>query len=75
MRLARIGRDAYNAAVYGCANVSRVDNSLAFQVYRVGPFGFPRIEQITRPKVAVCLEGIPYVVVKDGNIFEMQKWL
>lgn len=75
MRLARMGRDAYNAAVYSCANLSRLDHKLAFQVHKWGPFGFPIIEQTTRPDVAVCVENMRYVVVKDGNIFEMQKWL
>ena len=71
MRISRIARDSFNRAAYSCANVSRVNRSLAFVIDRITAFDFPQIQQIKRPDNVVITEKSNCVVVKDGSIYEL----
>ena len=73
-RVTDIGKAKYDCAVVGCADVSRINNSLAFKVRRDGPFGNPVIEQIPRPDRVVLGETSDCVVIKDGRIYELITW-
>ena len=73
-RVTDIGKAKYDCAVYSCANVSRINNLLAFQVRRDGPFGDPVIKQIPRPDIVVLGETSDCVVIKDGRIYELKTW-
>lgn len=75
MRISRIARDSFNRAAYSCANVSRVNRSLAFVIDRITAFDFPEIQQIKRPDNVVITEKSNCVVVKDGSIYELTTWL
>ena len=63
----------FNNTVWDCANISAVNNSLAFAVHKKGVFGYPVVELIKRPE-NVCLDELDNVViVKDGYVYEMTK--
>ena len=63
----------YHGTVHNCARVSAVNKTLSFAVHRVGIFGGPEVEQITRPDVVSLCESDDCVVVKDGYMFELKK--
>ena len=66
--------DAYfDGVVHNCCRVSAANNSLAFAIHRVGPFGGPVVEQIQRPNDVLLHEKGDYVVVKDGYVYELRK--
>ena len=73
-RVADLAKNKFDTAVFSCANVSRINNSLAFIIRRSGAFGVPVIEPIQRPDVVVMTETTNAVVVKDGKIFELKTW-
>lgn len=63
----------YEATAYHCAKVSKLNHDLAFAVHKVGIFGGPEVEQISRPD-AVCLsEKDDCVIVKDGFVYQLKK--
>jgi hypothetical protein len=72
-RIAGKGRDAFAAAVYGCQLVSHYNTGIAFVVRHVGAFGCPEIRPIERPENVTISENDDYVVVRDGEIFELNK--
>ena len=76
MRAIRIKSEVnafYYGTVHNCARVSAVNKTLSFAVHRVGIFGGPLVEQITRPDIIQLSETDKCVIVKDGYIFEMRK--
>lgn len=72
-RIAQCARDYYDAVVHHCCGVSRANNNLAFIVERVGIFGGPVINQITRPDEVRIREFDGFVIIKDGFVFELKK--
>lgn len=64
-------RNYYDGVVHNCCRVSKVNNSLAFAIHKVGVFGGPVIEQIARPDVVQLSEKDKCVVVKDGHAYEL----
>lgn len=72
-RVAGKGRDAFGAAVYGCQLVSRYNTGIAFIIRHVGAFGCPEIQPITRPEKVTISDVDNYVVVRDGEIYELTK--
>lgn len=76
MRAVRIKSEVnayYYGTVHNCARVSAVNKTLSFAVHRVGIFGGPVVEQITRPDIIQLSETDKCVIVKDGYIFELRK--
>lgn len=63
----------YHGIVHNCARVSAVNKSLAFAVHRVGVFGGPVVEQITRPECVSLSETDKCVIVKDGYVYELRR--
>ena len=63
----------YYGTVHNCARVSAVNKSLSFAVHRVGIFGGPVVEQITRPECVSLSETDRCVIVKDGYVYELRK--
>lgn len=63
----------YYGTVHNCARVSAVNNTLSFAVHRVGIFGGPVVEQITRPECVSLSETDRCVIVKDGYVYELTK--
>lgn len=74
-RISDFAKSEYDAAIFSCANVSRINNSLSFVICKIGAFGFPSVEPIQRPAVLSIAENNHCVVIKDGNIFELKTWL
>ena len=76
MRAVRIKSEVnayYHGTVHNCARVSEVNKSLSFAVHRVGIFGGPEVEQITRPEIVQLSETDRCVIVKDGYVYELRK--
>lgn len=69
--IARKAAVKYEDVVRVCAEVSDVHKGLAFNIHKVAPFNWPRVEQIDKPKVVILSEGIDYVTVKDGRIYKL----
>ena len=63
----------YHGTVHNCARVSEVNNTLSFAVHRVGIFGGPEVEQISRPDIVQLSETDRCVIVKDGYVYELRK--
>ncbi len=75
MRITKEANAKFDSAVRACANISWNNNSLAYIVSHIGPFGGPVVEQIERPDVVVISETDNYIVVKDGKIYKLTKWI
>lgn len=76
MRAARIKSEVnayYYGTVHNCARVSAVNKTLSFAVHRVGIFGGPEVEQITRPEIVQLSETDRCVIVKDGYVYELRR--
>ena len=76
MRAVRIKSEVnayYHGTVHNCARVSAVNNTLSFAVHRVGIFGGPEVEQITRPDIVQLSEIDKCVIVKDGMVYELKR--
>lgn len=63
----------YYGTVHNCARVSAVNNTLSFAVHRIGIFGGPEVEQITRPDIVQLSEVDKCVIVKDGMVYELKR--
>lgn len=63
----------YYGTVHNCARVSAVNKTLSFAVHRVGIFGGPVVEQITRPDIVQLSEVDKCVIVKDGMVYELKR--
>ena len=76
MRAVRIKGEVnayYHGMVHNCARVSAANRSLSFAVHRVGVFGGPLVEQITRPECVSLSETDRCVIVKDGMVYELKR--
>ena len=71
--LYKAGRRAFDTAVYGCADVSRLNHIYCFAVKRVGLFGGPAILLMDRPDIVCLSEEFNGVIIKDGIVYEMCK--
>ena len=74
MRISDFAHTKFDTVVFSCANLSRVNNSLAFVVRRSGVFGVPVVESIPRPDVVALKETDDCVIVKDGKTYELKAW-
>ena len=63
----------YYGTVHNCARVSAVNKTLSFAVHRIGIFGGPVVEQITRPECVSLSETDKCVIVKDGYVYELRR--
>jgi len=69
--IARKAASKYDEIVGACAKVSEVHRGLSFNVHKIKPFNWPRVEQIDKPKVVVLSEGVNFVTIKDGKIYKL----
>lgn len=69
--IARKAAIRFEDVVKVCAKVSDVHRGLAFNVHKVAPFNWPRVEQIDKPKVVILSENVNFVTVKDGRIYKL----
>ena len=69
--IARKAASKYNEIVGACAKVSEAHRGLSFNVHKIKPFNWPRVEQIDKPKVVVLSEGVNFVTIKDGKIYKL----
>lgn len=72
MRISNFEHTKFDTVVFSCANLSRVNNSLAFVIRRSGAFGVPVVESIPRPDVVEIAETDNCVIVKDGKTYELK---
>lgn len=63
----------FDGIVHNCCRLSAANNALAFAIHRVGVFGGPVIEQITRPQIVQLSETDDCVIVKDGYVYELTR--
>ena len=63
----------FDGVVHNCCKISENNPKLAFIVYRIGVFGHPMVEQITRPNDVKISEDDNFVVVKDGYAYELRR--
>lgn len=63
----------FDGIVHNCCRLSAANNTLAFAIHRVGVFGGPVIEQITRPDSVQLSETDDCVIVKDGQVYQLKK--
>lgn len=69
--IARKAAIRFEDVVKVCAKVSDVHRGLAFNVHKVAPFNWPRVEQIDKPKVVILSENVNFVTVKEGRIYKL----
>lgn len=69
--IARKAASKYDEIVGACAKVSEAHRGLSFNVHKIKPFNWPRVEQIDKPKVVVLSEGVNFVTIKDGKIYKL----
>lgn len=69
--IARKAASKYDEVVGACAKVSEAHRGLSFNVHKIKPFNWPRVEQIDKPKVVVLSEGVNFVTIKDGKIYKL----
>lgn len=69
--IARKAASKYDEVVGACAKVSEIHRGLSFNVHKITPFNWPRVEQIDKPKVVVLSEGVNFVTIKDGKIYKL----
>lgn len=69
--IARKAASKYDEVVGACAKVSEIHRGLSFNVHKIKPFNWPRVEQIDKPKVVVLSEGVNFVTIKDGKIYKL----
>lgn len=69
--IARKAASKYDEIVGACAKVSEAHRGLSFNVHKITPFNWPRVEQIDKPKVVVLSEGVNFVTIKDGKIYKL----
>lgn len=69
--IARKAAIRFEDVVKVCAKVSDVHRGLAFNVHKVAPFDWPRVEQIDKPKVVILSENVNFVTVKEGRIYKL----
>lgn len=69
--IARKAASKYDEVVGACAKVSDVHRGLAFNVYKITPFNWPRVEQIDKPKIVSLSENGNFVTVKDGKVYKL----
>lgn len=63
---------AFNGVIHNCCKVSANNHKVAYAIYR-SVFGFPRVEQIERPKNVDLSEKDDCVIVKDGYVYELTR--
>lgn len=69
--ISRKAANKYDEVVGACAKVSEAHRGLSFNVHKITPFNWPRVEQIDKPKVVVLSEGVNFVTIKDGKIYKL----
>ena len=69
--IARKAADRYDEVVKACAKVSEAHRGLSFNVHRITPFNWPRVEQIDKPKIVSLSENGNFVTVKDGKVYKL----
>lgn len=72
-RIVAISEESFKRAIRSCANISECNNELCYLVHKRGVFGSQAIEQVERPEAVTLWEGADFVVIKDGEIFELTK--
>ena len=69
--IARKAASKYDEVVGACAKVSEAHRGLSFNVHKITPFNWPRVEQIDKPKVVILSENVNFVTVKEGRIYKL----
>lgn len=65
----------FNGQVHHCSRTSANNHDIAFIISKVGIFGGPKVELISRPNDVVLSEYDNCVVVKDGYVYKLTKRL
>ena len=69
--IARKAASKYDEIVGACAKVSEAHRGLSFNVHKIKPFNWPRVEQIDKPKIVSLSESGNFVTVKDGKVYKL----